>query len=158
MHSFTVVGFIGLLIAGIFVAEIEGWAGGKPDAEARAIRAEVLHNDVAVFTSSTSDNGHPNVDEVWAYLPGLKFQPTEAYLESLKGAPLGSSVSLKGENNKQSIGLSISYGGRAWLRDLTLEEVGDFWRISQGQVEKYAPYRWIQRRAVDDLCKAKARK
>lgn len=133
-------------------------AGDLGTTDARAIRGEVLSNGVAMFQASTSDNGSPNVDEVWNYLPELEFQPTQAYLKPLKGHPLGSMVSLEGENNERSIELSISYGGRAWIRSLTLEHKDGAWRIAAEKVKKEAPYRWIRRSAVKDLRQTKPKK
>ncbi len=146
-----------LLLSGLAMARLHANADPAPADDARAIRAQVLVDGETMFWASTSDNGHPNVDEVWAYLPDLHFEPRPAYLKSLGDKPIGSTAAFKDKNNKRTIELSISYGGRAWLRELTLEKQGAAWRISTQQVETQAPYRWIPRRSVEDLCQAKSK-
>jgi hypothetical protein len=147
-----------LLLSGVAMARLLPPAEHLGAANARAILAEVMMNDVVYFRATTGDNGSPNVDEVWAYLPGLNFKPTQAFLDQLGEQPLGTTVALAGKKNQRSIELSISYGGRTWIRNLTLELDADVWRISADQVETNAPYRWIRRRAVDDLCEAKRKR
>ncbi|NQU47905.1 MAG: hypothetical protein HQ519_04605 [Planctomycetes bacterium] len=140
------------LCSGIAVACLNNADFTTSAPEARFISSEILVGGKVMLRSSTSDDGHANADLVWAYLPNLEFKPTEDFTQSQKKYLTGDGIHFADKKNERSIELKIAYGGRAWVRDLKLEQKADAWVLSPGEAERYANYRWIQRRAVEALC------
>ena len=139
-----------VLISGIAIDFL--YLSSDSSSEARFIHAAIFVDGEAYFQSSTSDDGSPNVDAVWAYLPGLKFEATEAFLESKKNTPVEQTVTLAGKDNDREIEIRIAYGGLALVRELTLDYSESVWSLSLEQVEKFASNRWIRRNEVDGIC------
>ena len=129
--------------------------------EARLVPAEVRFNGEVLLEASTSDDGQPNVDQVWAYLAGLRFSATPEF-EALRTARErgDDTCTLSRGEEDDWIELEISYGGRAQLRKLSLLKDGEFWRLAPAQPAleaTAAARRWIRRSAVDGLTKKSRR-
>ena len=72
---------IALLAGATLLAHASG--PGTPAPAARLVRASIAVDGQVVLLASTSDDGHPDADQVWSYLlERLEFQPTDAFPSS----------------------------------------------------------------------------
>lgn len=120
----------------------------------RLVSARVLVDGEVVLRGSTSDDGSPDADAVWAYLHELELSPTEAF-GALGVEPDAAAVTLgwlkgkatEGRGDPPTLGLEIRYGGldAPFLLGLVRSEAGDTWRVAPETVEARFPYRRITR-------------
>ena len=145
-----------LLLAGLCAGLATAVAAAHDDTAARLVAAEVRLGDVVLLRGSTSDDGKPDVDQVWDYLRELRLQPTAAFDELRAGraaeAEAGAepvaegSWKLRRRDEDPWIHLRIAYGGRAEVFVLTLlRDEGGRWRVDPADVARYADMRWIRR-------------
>ncbi len=150
-------------------------SSSRAGTSARFIPVRVLVDGDVVFTGSTSDDGGPDADAVWAYLTGCKLTPT-AELNALakeRHAPGASEWTLYGQPDpKGALGangqilrtadvtLEISYGGTAHARELQLVATpsGDGWCVARAEVERHFDSRLISRREAAELERPKRSK
>ena len=129
------------------------------EASARLVRARIERNGVELLRVSTSDDGYPDVDEVWDYLGELEFEPTEAFGElgvdstSAVFRLLGTEGESRGSSPyyERDIVLAIAYGGDVSVRKLDLVRSGARWKVSPEHVERYFDYRKITREQARGL-------
>ena len=123
-------------------------------AATRLIAASISVDGEVVLRASTSDDGHPDADEVWGYLnTALVFEPTEAFA-SLKIAPDANEATLGWLRGKATAHLGappkmivdVAYGGLDQPFVLKLERVEGGWRIAEETVDGRFAYRRITRR------------
>ena len=133
-----------LLLAGACGTVLLQAADRAPDQ--RLVRAELRFNGELLLETSTSDDGHPDVDQVWAYLPGLAFRPTPEFAKLLAARGVeGDAFTLERGEKDDWIRLDIAYGGRAELRKLPLRRDGETWKVDADAVQGAAERRWIRR-------------
>ena len=124
-----------------------------PEPAARLIYSEILVEGKQMFHSSTSDDGHPNVDVVWGYIPELQYEATPAFEEAYGQHEDGDEVTFSSGSRERTIDLRIAYGGLAHHRELKLVLENDKWRVPAKEAERQARRRWITRDSVKALCK-----
>lgn len=139
----------------------------RPAPAARMVLAEISLNGEVILRGSTSDDGHPDADEVWGYLKGEFFlHPTEnlsiagedrerGRLE-LHGAPTGLEAGSHGPRYHPTLGLEIAYGGQCELRELSLIRVRtdddtEAWKVDPETVDRWFAHRRITRREASLL-------
>ncbi len=131
-----------------------GWGATRGSAEvrgtaARFVRASIAFDGRVILQGSTSDDGHPDVDEVWGYLRGLAFTPTEE-LAKLGLATDAAELTLEKKGDPAAIVLDLAYGGEVRTWRLSLErsrnEKGEVrWKLAPAEIERLFPYRLISR-------------
>lgn len=133
-----------------------GIAGHAP--RTRLVMAEVSLGERVVLRASASDDGHPDVDEVWGYLRGMTLEPTAEFAAlgvdataeefTMLGDPFeggdGSSP------RRPTVRLEIDYGGRAQVRELRLLRTATAagkpaWRVDPAELDRHFSHRWIRR-------------
>lgn len=129
--------------------------GAAAPEDARLVTAEVLLGETVLLRGSTSDDGKPDVDQVWSYLRGLRLKPTEAF-DALRTERAGQAsepaeptaderYTLRRGEKDPWIHLRIAYGGRAEVFALTLLRDDGGWRVDTADLDRYADMRWIRR-------------
>lgn len=135
----------------------------------RLVPATISVDGVVVLRASTSDDDHPDVDEVWAYLRELRFDTTDEFAEFAAMAKDGA-LTLVGEVTPQavrdgepvevasnttssrplprSVVLDVGYGGTVHLRELALvvdtpDRQGRTWQVAPSEI-----VRWFLRREI----------
>lgn len=126
---------------------------------ARYVPAVVTCDGVEVLRASTSDNGRPDADEVWYYLRGLTFLPTDDFArlgDPAEGKPWRIPAAAKEAEKPLPVRFTVdvAYGGKVELRELLLVPAGEGkagWRLAPGEAERWFSHRWIARAAAADL-------
>ena len=146
------------LVLGIVLVSL-GPAFAGAEAGVRLVTARILVDGEVVLQGSTSDDGDPDADAVWAYLHRLDLRPTEAF-GSLAIEPGSDEVTLGWLRSKDNahlgkpptLGLEIEYGGEdaPFLLGLVRSE-GGHWRVAPETVERRFSYRRITRSQAADL-------
>lgn len=148
MRKTALLAFLFALTVVLGLAAARGGAEAREPA-ARFIRASLAVDGREILESSTSDDGHPDVDEVWGYLRGLEFTPT-AEFEELGLAPDAPKLLLEKKGEPRAIVLEVGYGGEVRTGRLELERGVDgkgkaFWKLAPAEIERLFPYRLISR-------------
>ena len=144
-----------LTLVGGFVLLVREASAGPRASGARLVTASIAVDGRVVLRASTSDDGHPDADEVWGYLLGqLEFKPTEAF-SALGVDPASERVTLgwrkspetEARGEPPSIELTVSHGGRDAPFELGLvRNAGEAnWRVANESVRDRFPHRWITR-------------
>lgn len=146
---------LGALAAPCFVFGLTQWRGEGPSPSARFVRASIAFDGREILQSSTSDDGHPDVDEVWGYLRGLAFTPTEE-LAKLGLATDAAELLLEKKGQPTAIVLDLAHGGEVRTWRLSLErsqnEKGEVrWKLAPAEIERLFPYRLISRAEAAQL-------
>lgn len=127
---------------------------------ARAVLATIRVDKVVVLQAYTSDDGHPDADQVWGYLERLEFAPTPEFAEFQRSADLDTLELHGAESNEfgpdgtsrtvreRTVELRIAYGGTGLARQLVFTRVAgaDRWRLDPAEVARHFDERWITRR------------
>lgn len=139
-------------------AMLSAWGIAAHAPRTRMVMAEVSQGERVVLRASTSDDGHPDVDEVWGYLRGMTLEPT-ADFAALGVDEKSAEFTMRGEPfeggdgsspRRPTLRLEIDYGGRAQLRELRLlratTDAGKAgWRIDPAELDRHFSGRWIRR-------------
>lgn len=131
-----------------------GWsaARGSVDASApvaRFVPASIAMDGKEILRGSTSDDGHPDVDEVWGYLRGITFSPTDDFAK-LGLAADTAQLLLEKKGEPKAIVLDLAYGGEVRTWRLELERCVDAhgkpcWKLAPPEIERLFSYRLISR-------------
>jgi hypothetical protein len=132
-----------------------------PAAAARLLPATISLDGKVVLRGSSSDDGHPDADEVWTGLRGMRFKPAEdwaatgldADAEGLSEAVLGDDPPKPGRGR---VLLDMSYGGTAELRRLRVvrredPQHGRHWVVDPMVIRYAFASRQISRREAAEL-------
>lgn len=157
---------LALVGGGALIANAADPGSGVP--AARLVTASITVDRELVLRASTSDDGHPDADEVWNYLlERLEFQPTAAF-SSLGIDPASETSTIgsleSGENERRgeppAIALEVDYGGHDTPFHLGLVRCAgqNAWRVDRKTVEDRFPHRRITRAQAAQLIEPRRRK
>lgn len=147
-HVFLCLALVGL--AALPVALGISWAYEAPPAPAaRFVSASISIGGREILRGSASDDGQPDVDEVWGYLRGIVFAPTEEFAR-LGLATDAAELLLEKQGEPKAIVLDLAYGGevRTWrlLLQRSQNEQGELrWKLAPVEIGRLFPYRLISR-------------
>jgi len=135
---------------------------------ARLVTASIKVDGELVLRASTSDDGHPDADEVWNYLlERLEFQPAEAFPSlgidaASETVTLGWLKSSETEHlgDPPAISLEVAHGGHdaPFRLGLVRSKGEQAWRVDRETVENRFPYRSITRTEAAQLTDPRRRK
>ena len=132
-----------------------------PTTPVRLVSAAIRVDGLAVLRASTSDDGHPDADEVWGYLlESFEFKPTDDF-DSLGLDPAVEEVTLGWLRGKATehlgappkLEIEIEYGGldAPFRLGLVKDPGKGTWRVARETVERRFAYRRITRRQAAQL-------
>ena len=162
------VPFTALALVGGFTFLAHAADPGSGTLPMRLVSASITVGGEVVLRASTSDDGHPDADEVWNYLiEQLEFQPTEAFA-SLGIDPTSKAVTLgwlKGRETEHlgeppTIAVEVAYGGHdaPFRLGLVRSPEKTTWRVDRATVERRFDYRRITRAQAAQLTNPKRTK
>lgn len=146
--------FADLLAFLVPLTVVLGWSAARGGVDAHAPAARFVPATIAIdgkeiLRGSASDDGKPDVDEVWGYLRGMAFTPTEEFAK-LGLAADASQLLLEKKGEPKAIVLDLAYGGevRTWRLELARGVDGQgkaCWKLAEPEIERLFSYRLISR-------------